>query len=52
MIRFSHEANSWQFKTAYNSTAFYSNEGWMNVSVEDARYFVDRGAYIQLIFHS
>lgn len=46
MIRFSHEANngsgSWQFFTQFNDV------GWVNVSVEDARYFVDRGAYIQL----
>lgn len=35
MIRFSHEANSWQYADAIN--------GWVNISVADARKHYDRG---------
>jgi hypothetical protein len=45
MIRFSHEANSWQI-------AVYTNTGtcidWQDITVQDARYAIDYGYRISM----
>ena len=52
MIRFSHEENSWQFTSLAIHPPLGESPLWMNVSVKDARWLVDRGVYIQLIQES
>jgi hypothetical protein len=44
MIRFSHEANSWQFLSMH-----FIDGQWMNISPDDARWLVDRNAIINVI---
>lgn len=47
MIRFSHEANSWQ--TDYNVAVSDCREVWKNISANRARMLFDRYNYLVLI---
>lgn len=42
MIRFSHEANSWQFK------AILGTNKWINITPAEARWLVDRNVIVNV----